>query len=71
MCDSLVKDDLDGVAWRSFNDPFTVKSLLIKFWPARREDDPSGGLQLSSTGGYKKEGQNRADRDGIRHVFAR
>lgn len=27
--DSLVEDDLDGVAWRSLNDPFTVKGLLV------------------------------------------
>lgn len=49
--DSLVKDDLDGVAWRSLNDPFAVKGLLIEFRPARGEDDPTGSLQIPSTWG--------------------
>lgn len=48
---SLVEDDLDRVAWRSLNDPFTVKGLLIEFWPAGGEDDPTGSLQISSTWG--------------------
>lgn len=51
MGDSLVEDDFDGVAWRSLNDPFTVKGLLIELRPARGEDDPTGSLQISSTWG--------------------
>lgn len=46
---SLVKDDLDGIARRSLYDPFTVKGLLVEFWPARGEDDPTGSLQIPST----------------------
>lgn len=59
---SLVKDDLDGIARRSLNDPFTVKGLLIEFWPARGEDDATGSLQISSTRGYwgKRERLNYA-----------
>lgn len=48
---SLVKDDLDGVAWGSLDDPFAVKGLLIEFWPARGEDDPTGSLQIPSAWG--------------------
>lgn len=51
LCDLLVKDDLDGVARRSLNDPFTVKGLLIELRPARGEDNPTGSLQMSSTWG--------------------
>lgn len=73
--DSLVEDDLDGVAWRSLNDPFAVKGLLIELRPARGEDDPAGSLQISPTRGCRRESEEmetegkRADKDWIMHVF--
>lgn len=48
IASSLVEDDLDGIAWRSLYDPLAVKGLLVEFWPARGEDDPTGSLQIPS-----------------------
>lgn len=48
---SPVEGYFDGMSRFCFNDPFTVQRIFVIAWPSGRQNDPTGGCQMSAAGG--------------------